>query len=465
MVPEPQPIRKCFAHTTTALVLFWTIETAPWFLVTASGRPLEDLPEEPAEALVAVTGAAPVGALLKDPPRLAAWIHDHNRDVAVARAKVRQASADLGQSGVIPNPEFNFTVSNLAVGQTTPPGIPFKELPIMTFGLSETIELGKRGPRQEAARLMLQSEYENYVDALAQTLAEARLALGRVAHLRAKQGVLQETLDGANAVLKLERKRVDQGDLAGNDYDRLVLDTMGLESDVAQNHSDYQGALATCRAVMAAPCDPSDADEAILRTVAPVPALPEGTDALLEGRPDVVAARLERDASQQSAILAERRAIPDPNLGLAYTQDMFTVSGDNPHSFMVSLTFPLPAFDHGQHDAAKARCHASEMDLAAAATLEQAEADLDSLQKRKAYLDGTLEMLNGRAIPTSKAVLDSTTNAFHRGQLSMTDLLLARRTHMSLVTKSIDLQFEAFNVRNDLRRTLGLDAKDAREME
>jgi len=46
----------------------------------------------------------------------------------------------------------------------------------------------------------------------------------------------------------------------------------------------------------------------------------------------------------------------------------------------------------------------------------------------------------------------------NRGGVSMTDLLLARRTHTDLLLKVMDLQFDLFTVRNDLRRVLGMDA-------
>ena len=39
----------------------------------------------------------------------------------------------------------------------------------------------------------------------------------------------------------------------------------------------------------------------------------------------------------------------------------------------------------------------------------------------------------------------------------MRDLLLARRTHADLTLKVMDLQFNAFAARNELRRALGLD--------
>ena len=79
--------------------------------------------------------------------------------------------------------------------------------------------------------------------------------------------------------------------------------------------------------------------------------------------------------------------------------------------------------------------------------------------KRLETLDRLLSALGTTAIPKSQSILDTTLAAYNRGQLSLTDLLLARRTHTDLVLRRMDLQFETFRARNELRRTLGLDAE------
>jgi len=91
-----------------------------------------------------------------------------------------------------------------------------------------------------------------------------------------------------------------------------------------------------------------------------------------------------------------------------------------------------------------------------------AVAGATSLLSKKTALDGVLKRMEAEALPKSKQVLDVTSAAFNRGELKLTDVLLARRTHIDLTLKHMDLQFETFNVRNDLRRVLGLDADLAR---
>jgi outer membrane protein TolC len=57
--------------------------------------------------------------------------------------------------------------------------------------------------------------------------------------------------------------------------------------------------------------------------------------------------------------------------------------------------------------------------------------------------------------------LKSSDDAYHRGQLSLTDLLLVRREHASLLLDALDTRYALFSVRNTLYRTLGLGTSDA----
>jgi len=114
-------------------------------------------------------------------------------------------------------------------------------------------------------------------------------------------------------------------------------------------------------------------------------------------------------------------------------------------------------FDHGQHDSAKALARADELDHTRAATLHSATADLEQLMSRRDFLERGLATLEKEAVPRSQSVLTTTSKAFDQGQVSLTDLLMARRTHITLLLTVLDLKFDFFSVRSELRRVLGLD--------
>jgi cobalt-zinc-cadmium efflux system outer membrane protein len=401
-----------------------------------------------------------VGQLLRDNAALASWMRLRSNEFAASIARVRQADADASQSRVIPNPIIDASLSDIVLGQSNPPGLGFGETAIYSAGVTQIIELGKRGPRGRAADMRARSARLVSSSTLLERVALARLALGRVVYLTARQGILEEQLVSARAAAALEKVRLEQGAISGNDYDRLLLDTTTLEVDLARSRADFEGALAGCRGVLLASCDAPGANLTDLEESAQLPERFGAPGEVLERRADVRALDLERDAAREDAILAGRRAIPDPAIRVGYTHDNLIVSGDQENTLSFGLVLPLPIFDHGQHDSAKALARADEIESTRAATLHSAAADLEQLISRRDFLERELVTLQKDAVPRSQNVLSTTNKAFDQGQVSLTDLLMARRTHIALLLTVLDLKFDFFSVRSELRRVLGLDAPD-----
>lgn len=407
---------------------------------------------------------AAVSALLRDDRAISAWIAQRHHDLLAAQARLAQARAEVGNARVLlPNPQLDVGLGGIGVGKANqlnidpktsqPYAVNFANSTNYNVGLTQTIELGKRGPRVDAAELRAEESGQSFLDTLGDRTAQARTALARVAYLKGKMALLEDNREGAKRVAALQKARLEKGAVSGNDYDRLILDNITLESDIARARADLDAALSACSAVMLSPCDAAGTQIGDLDAAAPVPA----QVADLESRPDVKAARLEGRAAEKDAVLAERRAIPDPSVRVGYTHDTYLVGGGQPNSFLVTVTIPLPLFDHGQHDAAKARAKAMEQKHLADGMVNAARSELAGLLTRQAFLASARTMLDTIAVPKSTGILEATNKAFDQGQVSMTELLLARRTHLSLVLSQMDLHFEHFSVRSDLRHTLGLD--------
>ncbi len=400
--------------------------------------------------------AAPdVATLLRRPDALVDLLRRTQPDVAAAAARVDQARAAIGTARLRPNPTFDMSIANIPLGETNPPGLATKDALIWSVGFAQTVELGKRAPRIASARAQDASAREAWLGEIADRAAEARTALGRVVEQRARQEFLEQTLAEARSSFALERARETAGDLAGNDLDRLQLDLLGLESDVARARAELDGAVAACRALLAIPCDAESAGLADLESAAP---LPEATPEALAAAPPLRALVEDERAATFDAQLARRRRIPDPTLGVAYVRDWFTVSGDNPRSWQASVSFNLPLFDRGQHDAARAAARAREAAAARGAALARAGGSVKDLGARRTFLEQALRQLAAESVPRSTQILDTTRKALDQGEASMTDLLLARRAHTSILLNQLELRFELFTVTNELRRLLGLDA-------
>jgi cobalt-zinc-cadmium efflux system outer membrane protein len=398
-----------------------------------------------------------VGALLRDHSALVAWVRVHDSEVAASVARVRQADAETSASRLLPNPIVDASLSDVVVGPSNPSGLGFGDTAIYTVGVTETIELGKRGPRSRAADLRRMSTLLGSSSTLSAKVADARRSLGRIVYLTAKQGILQVQVDSAKAATELERVRFNQGAISGNDFDRLVLDTTSLEMDLWRNGAEVEGALADCRAALFAACEVPGATLADLEQAAPLPSPLPAQRGALERRSDVQALALEGDAARADAVLASRRALPDPAIRIGYTHDNLLISGDQGNTLSFGIALPLPLFDRGQHDSQKALARALELEWTRETTLRSAAADVGELLNRRAFLERGLETLEKDAVPRSESILMTTNKAFDQGQVSLTDLLIARRTHVGLLLGVLDLKFDFFSVRGEIRRVLGLD--------
>jgi cobalt-zinc-cadmium efflux system outer membrane protein len=403
-------------------------------------------------------GAVPMAELLTHPENLAAWLSSRHPDIAAAAARVQQAEAAVGQSRVIPNPTLGLSVGNLTLGARNPSTLPYGDTLNFGIGVSETIELGKRGPRGRAADLRRDAARASARDAVALKLADARDALAHVVYVEARKQVLEERLRSAENVVALEKVRLEHGDISGIDHDRLQLDAAAAARALAENDADIESAMADCSALLLGVCSPVDATMETVDAAVPIPPGLDGVDTLVRGRPDVQAARFARSAAETDAILYRRQAIPDPTVGVTYTRDYLTAAGNQPNSLMASVSMPLPLFDHGQYLARQADGVATELGFQARALETRAMADARALLARDRVLRAKLATIVDNALPKANAVLKSSDDAYHHGQLSLTDLLIVRREHASLLLDAIDTRYELFTVRNTLHRTLGLGA-------
>ena len=85
--------------------------------------------------------------------KLAELVWSRSGDVIDARRTAAVAASKVTRSLLYPNPALDFAWGTIPIGRTNPSDLedPLGNVPNYSVGLSELIELGKRGPRQEAA--------------------------------------------------------------------------------------------------------------------------------------------------------------------------------------------------------------------------------------------------------------------------------------------------------------------------
>jgi cobalt-zinc-cadmium efflux system outer membrane protein len=421
--------------------------------------------------------APALARLLARPTELAAWLRDRDPVIDAQRAKLDAAQAAARQARVLPNPQLNLGVSDIVLGPTNnasggagsqSPSLSLGKTLIFTAGVDQLIELGKRAPRASAADLRVRAAAETATGTLGGRIGDATQTLGKLAYLAARRGVVATNLAAAEKLMSLEKVRLDHSDLSALEFARIELDTQAIALQLARAESDVAVATSSCSAALFAPCSSEGLDDpAVLDTAAPLPGtLPvadAATQAAIEARPVRQASKLEAQALGWDATLAHNRRIPDPTIGVGYTLDNLTVSGDQHQSLMFTVGIPLPVFDRGNHDEAAARASARALAASDRAEVRDAAGQVEALLSQRATLDAAIAKLTTDTVPKSARIIEQTRRAFDLGQAPLADLLLVERAHRDLLLELLDTRFDLFSVRAQLRQQLGLDDQAARD--
>ena len=408
-----------------------------------------------------------IRAMLADPGQLAAWLRERDPIVESSKARIEAAQEQGEQARVFPNPQLLGGVGGIAVGDPnkfmgTQGPTSFGQTANYSIGIGELFEIGKRGPRQNAADLRAREAGEAAVGVLGARLGDATATLGRLAYVAAKRDVVAANLDAARKLQDLEKVRLDNKDLSQLEYGRIELDTEEIEIQLGRAEAELASALAACNATLYAPCSPAGLDAAAIDAGAPLPAnLPE-PDRAIADRPLRQATKLEAEALGWDATLAGRRVIPDPTVSVQYMYSHYAYSGDLPQQLALTIGIPLPMFDRGNHDAAAARATARAIEAETQAAIHEQRGTVDALLAQREKLTETLTTLEKEEIPKSTLIIEQTRKAFDLGQARLADLLLVERSHRDLLVEVLDTRFDLFNVRAQLRQALGLDDAVAR---
>lgn len=398
-----------------------------------------------ATTLAVLMGASPLAlSTLGNGDTLPVRVWQSSPTLEAARVRVAQAEADRRKAFRLPNPGLDLSVNTLPVGPLNPPELtdPFLNVPNVAVGLSVLLELGKRGPRQEAKTEAARAVALEALEQLRLEVLALEDLIGEVAAAQVRVDALAGLAADAARLAALQRARAEKGDTSELDADRARLEQEGTLSALGDARAALQAALRGCSAAVAGPCTPfSDAAQATAWL-----SRAERAPSALEQRPDLRALEATKRAALAAQTLASRGWLPDPTLRAGYVRDQFLISGNQQNSLFVGLSLPLPFFDHGQDDAEAASVAARGAERARELLLTTAQAQLEQLGAALADVEARQVRLRDQALPLARSVVQRLEAAIDRGAAPLQELLLARRTLLELLLSATELEREAFHL-------------------
>ncbi|WNG33833.1 TolC family protein [Archangium minus] len=403
-------------------------------------------------------------ASLPDEDSLASLLWARSPEFATARARVASAQADLVRAGQLPNPELDLSWNTLPVGPTNPPGLDrLRDVPNYQVGLSQLIELGKRGPRQDSARAELAATALDVLADLRTRTYELLESAAEVATSEVRLAELETLVTDAARLTELQRARQRQGDTAGLDVDRAVLEETQLQGQLAEEHSRLSGSLLTCSRLAGLACTPFGGRDAAATFLASRLSRAPGPSSVQQ-RPDLRALEAQRQSAQAALTLARRRWLPDPTVRAGYVHDRFVESGNQKNAFFVGLSFPLPLFERGQADALAASAQAEAAEQTRSQLSAQAEREEQSLTTQLQAVAARRDRVRNQTLPLASALVQRLEAAVKAGGASLQDLLFARRTYGQLLMDAAELDLTAFHLSVALDRVRAAGPKAPPEL-
>lgn len=380
------------------------------------------------------------------PAALAERVWASSPELQLARTKVAAARAEAMRAALLPNPVVDVSVNTIPVGPVNPPDLrePLLNVPNLAVSLAVLLELGKRGPRQEATREAARASQLEALELLRQRVLAGEEVVGEVAAAEVRVATLGVLAEDAERLTRLQRARSEKGDTSPLDADRAQLDEEGIFTSLGEARDALAEALRSCTEVVGIRCAPFERLEpASAWLELPLEPGPEGPRA----RPDVRALEATERGAQAARLLAERRAIPDPTVRAGYVHDRFTVSGNQANSLFVGLSAPLPLFDRGHADAEAAAVAARAASRARERLLVSAGSELERVSEELGSVQARQLRLRDQSLPLAQSVVERLDAAVTRGAAPIQELLLARRTYAELLLTANDLHRTAFRLR------------------
>jgi len=358
-----------------------------------------------------------------------------NLELVAARYDIETADAEKLTARLRPNPQLSFGLADLPLNLKGPL---IKEQ-TYDYGISRTIELGgKRSKRIETADANADVARGQFQMVVWQMTNDLKRKFYTVVLNQSLLNLARENETTFAEIVKHTSELVNAGEISGLDLDRVEVEKLKFDTDLANAERDYEVALRDLRFTLGG--DYRAMDIAVTGTIDYEPhqfSHDELIDLALAARPDLKAAKLTERAADANIRLQDAQKIPDLTLGGGVEQ---VPSGTSSYTFGVGIS--LPVSDRNQGERAKALIEKRKAENQEQFLTNEVRSDVDKalvafqMQKRRVdlYRTGVITKVND--------IQNKTQIALQAGESSTLDLLDAIRTRRDTLTAFYQTLFD-----------------------
>jgi outer membrane protein, heavy metal efflux system len=434
---------------------------------TAAGRPAMGRSAMRVAMRRVSVGALAASGLIRTLAAQTAWTWQEVRDrfeasnptLQAAQMNVQESRAQEITASLRPNPDFTTTIDQLNPFSTQPPpnGVGSDSYRPFAFALP-LWSASYLHERQHKRELRLQSAREGTAIAESQQsdverslLFNLRNAFVQTLEAKALLANAQENLDYYDRELSINRDRFRAGDISQLDLNRLILQRVGYESDLAAAQVNLRTAKITLLSLLIdrTPVDQFDVTGPFDFSDQSMP-LEEFRMIAQDARPDLRAAVQTINKAQTDHRLAIANGSTDPTFSVDFARNP-----PIPVYLGFSVNIPLRIFDRNQGEKARTQIEIGRSQRLREATLAQVFSDVDSAYYTLQSSLSLLKPYKDTYLPTASAVRDTMSFSFQRGQAALVDFLDAQREYRATQVAYINLVAAYLTAAAQLNLALG----------
>lgn len=370
-------------------------------------------------------------------PDIELLVSEHNRPLIASRRATMAAQANVDIASARPNPILSLNTSGINAKRearnSNLDSILRVDLPIERGG--------KRELRLGVAGALLEGSLSDEADSLRQQRLLAFQAYFDLKAAEERERINSESARLAHQVLVKAQLRLKAGDLSPADVARILTDTLRADGDASQAAVDHRRArLAFAQLIAAESEAPRLATSGPWPDLAPLPS----EKAMLEMRPDVIAAQRRLDAAEKFIDLAKAQQTRDVTIGAQIERN-----NQDRDANLIGVGVSIPLFTgydfrgeirRAYVDRDSARDELERIKAMAAGESSQFIFEAERQSERARHL-------RDEALPAAHRASAAVQLAFNQGAASVLDVIDARRSLYAVEIDTTNALAEAAKAR------------------
>ena len=358
-----------------------------------------------------------------------------NLQLVAARYDIETADAEKLTARLRPNPQLTFGLSDLPVNLKGPL---IKEQ-TYDYGISRPIELGgKRSKRIETANANSDVARGQFEMVVWQLTNDLKRKFYTVVLNQSLLNLARENETTFAEIVKHTSELVNAGEISGLDLDRVEVEKLKFDTDLANAERDYEVALRDLRFALGGDYRAMNID--VNGSIDYEPhqfTHDELLDLALAARPDLKAAKLSERAADANIRLQNALRIPDLTLGGGIEQ---VPSGTSSYTFGVGIEIPVSNRNQGER--AKALIEKKKAQTQEQFLTNQVMSDVDKAMVAFEKQRHRVDLYRTGVITKVNDIQSKTQIALQAGESSILELLDAIRTRRDTLSSFYQTLFD-----------------------